>query len=236
MLLYQRYVCHFLIVALLGVLVLTSGCISGSEYVSVPHPGLVYYTEQMPPYNYKENGTLQGISVDLPEVVTERMGAKVSRTEVHLVPWTEGYQAVLTQNNTVLFSMARTPERENLFKWAGPFTTMDFVVFAPMSSNIVISSPEEFDQYRIGVVEDSVENDLLLGHGVNASVLVHGQTPGELFRMLEGGQIDLWATGALAGRYQMIQEGDPNTYESVYALGENDLYYGFSRAMSRIPW
>lgn len=463
MLLYRRYACHFLIMALIGTLVLTSGCISGSEDVSVPHTGLVYYTEQLPPYNYEENGTLQGISVDLLEAVTERMGAKVSRDEVHLVPWTEGYQAVLTQNNTVLFSMARTPEREDLFKWAGPiytnrkvlfarpdsgiiidapedlgeyrigvvtddiavqylldmgvdqsrivgksntsalitalengdidlwacpeasgryfaeqvtgnyysykivyqlhaqetyyafskdvpdtvvssfqqaiddlkqekdaagisgyerilgrhypsvglaqldylteemapfnyeedgnvsgisvdileavfrnigvdrtredvrivpwaegyqsarsntgtvlfsmvrtpereqsfkwagpFTTMDFVVFAPMSSNTVISSPEELDQYRIGVIEDSVENDLLLGHGVNASGLVHGQTPGELFRMLETGQIDLWATGALAGRYQMMQDGDPNAYESVYPLGANDLYYGFS--------
>jgi len=78
------------------------------------------------------------------------------------------------------------------------------------------------------VVEDSVENDLLFDRGVNASGLVLGQAPGELFQMLEDGQIDLWATGALAGRYQMMQDGDLNAYEDIYTLGEKDLYYGFS--------
>ena len=38
---------------------------------------LTYYTEQLPPYNYMENGTLEGISVDLLEAITEKMGKKV---------------------------------------------------------------------------------------------------------------------------------------------------------------
>ncbi|HIH73913.1 MAG TPA: transporter substrate-binding domain-containing protein, partial [Methanosarcina sp.] len=52
---------------------------------------LIFYTEQLPPYNYMENGTLEGLSVELLEAVTEKMGKKVTREEIHLVPWTEGY-------------------------------------------------------------------------------------------------------------------------------------------------
>ncbi len=48
--------------------------------------------------------------------------------------------------------------------------------------------------------------------------------------MLEAGEIDLWATGDLAGRYQMLQTAaDPDAYEIVYTLSENDFYYIFSR-------
>ena len=66
---------------------------------------------------------MQGISVDLLEAVTERMGQTVSRKEVRVEPWADGYRAALEGNGTVLFSTARTPERENLFKWAGPIVT-----------------------------------------------------------------------------------------------------------------
>jgi polar amino acid transport system substrate-binding protein len=200
----------------------------GRHYPSVGLAQLDYLTEEMAPFNYQEDGNVTGISVDILEAVFLNIGVNRTQEDVRIVPWNEGYEAARSNTGTVLFSMVRTPEREQSFKWAGPFTKMDFVVFTPMSSNIIISSPEELNNYRIGVVEDSIENDLLFDHGVNSSGLVLGQTPGELSQMLEDGQIDLWATGALAGRYQMMQDGDLNAYEDIYTLGEKDLYYGFS--------
>ncbi len=48
--------------------------------------------------------------------------------------------------------------------------------------------------------------------------------------MLEEGRIDLWATGDLAGRYQMLKTAaDPDAYEIVNTMSENDFYYIFSR-------
>jgi len=38
---------------------------------------LTYITEQFPPYNYQEDGKLQGISVDLLEMAWERMGVNL---------------------------------------------------------------------------------------------------------------------------------------------------------------
>ena len=143
-----RYMCFILIAVLLGALFPTAGCLPGSEAASAElndtmmSANLTYYTEQLPPYNYMENGTLEGISVDLLEAITEKMGKKVTREEINLVPWTEGYQTVLTRNNTVLFTTARLPEREQSFKWAGPIYADNNVLFARPDRGIVVQGPE----------------------------------------------------------------------------------------------
>src|SRR5512139_3863504 len=93
----RRSAILFLLPILFGMLILTSGCISEQPSPGAPlspTENLTFYTEQLPPYNYQENGALKGFSVDLLEAITAKMGTKVAREEVHLVPWTEGYQTV----------------------------------------------------------------------------------------------------------------------------------------------
>jgi polar amino acid transport system substrate-binding protein len=190
---------------------------------------LNYLTEEWAPFNYQEGGNATGISVEILEAVFRDIGVNRSGADVRIVPLAEGFQAA-RNGSTVLFSIVRTPEREPYYKWAGPFTKASFALFAPMTRNITIAAPEDLNRYRIGAVQDSIENSLLINQGVNASHLVPGQTPADLLRMLEKGQIDLWATGDLAGRHQMLKTAaDPNVYEIVYTLSENDFYFIFSR-------
>jgi polar amino acid transport system substrate-binding protein len=204
--------------------------ILGRYLPSIGLAQLNYLTEEMAPFNYQEGGNVTGISVEILEAVFRNIDVNRTHADIRIVPWAEGYQAAQNNNSTVLFSIVRTPEREPLYKWAGPFTKASFVLFAPISKNITIASPEDLNQYQIGAVENSIENDLLLGQGVNASHLVPGQKPEDLLRMMEEGQIDLWATGDLAGRHQMMQTAaDPNAHEIVYILREDDVYYSFSK-------
>ncbi len=199
----------------------------------IPSIGLTqlnYLTEEWAPFNYQDNGNVTGISVEILEAVFRNTGVNRSQVNVRIVPLEEGFQIAQNNTSTVLFSIVRTPERESLYKWAGPFTKASFVLYAPMSRNITISSPEDLNKYRIGVVKSSIENNLLTSQGVNASQIVNGKNPEDLLRMLEESQIDLWATGDLAGRHQMLQTAtDPNAYEIVYTLKEDDLYYIFSK-------
>jgi len=204
--------------------------ILGKHIPSIGLAQLNYLTEEWAPFNYLENGNVTGISVELLESIFKNIGVNRSRVDVHIVPLAEGFQIAQNNTSTVLFSIVRTPEREPLYKWAGPFTKASFVLYAPMSSNITISSPSDLNNYRIGAVNASIENDLLTSQGVNKSHIVNGQTPEDLLKMLEKGQIDLWATGDLAGRHQMLRTAaDPNAYEIVYTLSENDFYYIFSK-------
>ncbi|WP_052730857.1 transporter substrate-binding domain-containing protein [Methanosarcina horonobensis] len=215
---------------------MTAGCLSEREVESADTnstlelTSLTYYTEQLPPYNYQENGTVKGLSVDLLEAITEKMGNKVSQEEIHLVPWTEGYQAALTGNGTVLFSMARTPEREDLFKWAGPVYTNRKVLFARPDREISIKGPEDLKGYRIGVITDDVAIRYLLDIGVNQSQIVTESDVYAIIAALDSGEIDLWACPEASGNYFAEQAtGNYNSYMVVYELQAQDTYYAFSK-------
>lgn len=201
----------------------------------LPSIGLRYYTyltEEFPPLNYEEaeGGQLQGVAVDLLETVFARLDTGLTREDVRLVTWPEAYQAVLSRNRTVVFTMARLAEREELFKWAGPFVSGDNVLFALKSRNITITSPEDLQKYRIGVITNTSSIPILLGLGVEHDQLVLGETAAVLIDALERGEVDLWATGKLSGSY-LIQERAtrPEGFESVYVIHTNQYYYAFSR-------
>lgn len=191
---------------------------------------LQYLTEEWAPFNYQEGGVPAGISVEILEAVFRTMEVNRTRADVRIVPLAEGFLQAQGNTGTVLFSIVRSPEREPLYQWAGPFTKGSFVVFAPVNRNITISSPADLDHYRIGAVKGSIENTLLASQGVNASQIVPGPVPGDLIRMLEEGRIDLFATGDITGRYEMKAAGaNPDAYEIVYTLSENDFYFIFSK-------
>lgn len=208
--------------------------ILGRYVPSVGLSQLRYLTEEWAPFNYLENGTAAGLSVEILEAVWQDVGANLTRADIRVVPLSDAFRQAQNDTGTVVFSIVRTPERDPLYQWAGPFTRGTFVLWAPVNRNITISSDADLQGYRIGAVEATVENDLLAERGVNGSRVTHGKTPEDLLRMLEAGEIDLWATGDLAGRFQMMKTAaDPNAYEIVYTLSEMDFYYIFSRDVPR---
>ena len=203
--------------------------ITGRHIPSVGLAPISYLTEEWAPFNYAENGVPSGISVEILEAIFRTMGVNRTRADVHIVPLSEGFRQA-QGNNTVLFSIVKSPEREPLYQWAGPFTKARFVVYAPVSRKITISSPADLNRYRIGTVKGTIENTLLANEGVNSSQVTSGMVPEDLIRMLEEGQIDLWATGDVTGRYEMKVAGvNPDAYEIVHTLSENDFYFIFSR-------
>ena len=229
----------FIVLLLLGALLLGSGCVTEQPAVTVPTTAvptaggistLTFYTEQLPPYSYMENGTLRGIAVDLLGAVTEKMGMPVSPAQLHLVPWNEGYQAALTGKNTVIFSTARLPERESSFKWAGPITTERKVLFARPDRGIIVSGPADLTGLRIGVIRDDVVMQQLLEAGVNRSQLVQETNASLLAEKLRSGAIDLWGNVETPGRYISRQvTGDYDAFQVVYAFPTVPSYFAFSR-------
>ena len=190
---------------------------------------LQYLTEEWAPYNFEENGTAGGIGVGILEAVFADIGVNLSREDVQIVPLAEGFREV-QDGSSVLFSIVRSSARDPLSQWVGPFTRGSFVIYAPMNRNITIASHDDLNRFRIGAVEGTIENTLLTDRGVNTSRIINAPAPEDLLRMLEAGEIDLWATGDLAGRDQMMKTAeDPTTYEIVYTLSTNDFYFVFSK-------
>jgi polar amino acid transport system substrate-binding protein len=234
----RNHTAVYVILLLVGAILLACGCVTeqpGEDVpaTTVPATGTIeslsFYTNEMPPYNYVENGTLKGISVDLLELVTEKLGARVSGEEVELLPWSEGYETALTRNNSVIFTIARIPSREASFKWAGPIMAARTAIFARQGSGIVIDGSGDLQGYRIGVETDDAAIPQLLEMGVDESQLVQESNVTALAAMLEDGEIDLWAYGEVSARYfAELVTGDASSIEVVYSFPYVSLYYAFS--------
>lgn len=194
---------------------------------------LIYITEQFPPFSYQEDGKLQGISVDLLEKMLD-MNTTLNRSEIKLLPWDQGYQMALADNNTVIFSTGRIPEREALFKWVGPISSIKVVLFALNEKHIKINSPADLRALKIGVVKDSAEGPVVIKAGANPGNLVERNNTTQVIDMLKSGTIDAWAYPDLVGVWLADKAGlNASEYEVVYKLTKDSpLYYAFNRNTS----
>ncbi len=194
---------------------------------------LIYITEQYPPYNYQEDGKLQGISVDLLEMVWERMGVDLNRSVIKILPWTEAYQRTLNEPNTVYLSISRLPQREQLFKWAGPIGPIRNVLLVRSDKNISITTPEDLKKYKIGVINNTSSMLLLLDKGIKKEDLVLENESKPLIEMLQNGSIDAWARGDRAGIWEINDLGlNASDYKTAYTLEQTDYYYAFNKETS----
>jgi len=73
-------------------------------------------TEEWAPFNYLENNKPVGISVDIAKEMMKRTGISA---EIEIVPWARAYTQAVTRENVMIFTIARTEEREDKFKWVG---------------------------------------------------------------------------------------------------------------------
>ncbi len=110
-------------------------------------------TEEFPPLNFSNNGKIEGISVDILSLILKKLNSRLTTRDIKILPWDLGYKILKTDKNTVLFTTSKTKERENKFKWAGPFILEKKVLLSKKRSLIKIKSLNELKDYKIGVVE-----------------------------------------------------------------------------------
>jgi polar amino acid transport system substrate-binding protein len=193
---------------------------------------LTYITEQLPPYNFEKDGNVQGISVDLLEMAWEIMGEDLNSSVIEFLPWAEGYQRALEENNTVLFGTGRLPEREQLFKWAGPIASDRYVLLAKKDKNIDIAAQEDLEKLKIGAVEEDMAVQMLLDKGVKMEDIVLEITSEPIIDMLENGSIDAWAYNEVTCIWEINESGqNVSDYEVTYVLGDGHAYLAFNKGI-----
>jgi polar amino acid transport system substrate-binding protein len=194
---------------------------------------LTYVTEAYPPYNFSDNNILRGIAVDLLVLASQQTTAPVQRSQIRLMPWARSYRDAQKKPNYVLFSTTRTPEREKLFKWAGPIADSRVVLIAKKSRAIRISSPADLQHLRIGSIRDDVGEQLVRSLGVPDSQLNLAANADAMVQQLQAGRTDLWASNETVAQWFIRNAGlEPDDFESVYLLQEGQLWYAFNLEVS----
>jgi polar amino acid transport system substrate-binding protein len=193
-------------------------------------PELTFLTEQYPPFNYREHGRLEGISVYLLEEMMKRASLNFRRDRIRLTSWTEGYRAALNRKSTVLFSTTRTPEREKLFQWVGPIAPTKIVLIARRDRALKIDSFDDLKKLKVAALRDDIGEQLLARGGIKGTSVTIRNKPEDAIRLLEAGTVDAWAYEETAGLWLIRHlAADAGNFRSVYSLHEGELYFAVSR-------
>lgn len=170
---------------------------------------LVLLTENLAPFNmsvsggnFAKNEGVSGISSDTMRAVCER--AQVECQQILRFPWGRVYQQTLNEAGYGLFSVARTAERESLFKWVGPLASNEWVLMAKGDSPIVLNDLQGAAGYTIGGYKGDAKSQHLIDRGLSVQTTLRDN---ENVSKLEKGQIDLWVTANPTGRFIAKQEG-----------------------------
>lgn len=161
-------------------------------------------TENYPPYNYEENGKVKGVSTQIVRAVLKEMGLNIKIT---VYPWARTYRLALEEPNTLIYSIARTPEREHKFKWVGVIAPADQVLLSLKErTDIKLNNLDDTRKYKIGTVRDDVIEHHLLSNGfkVEKNIDRCNNYNSNIKKLLRK-RIDLCAIGKLVG-YNILRK------------------------------
>ncbi len=215
-----------LVLVILALLILPAG-----GFASPIPDDLQILTEDNAPLNFIENGTLQGITVDMMEEILNRMGSNITRDSFKVIPWNDAYAQISTSPDTMILAMDRLPEREDTFLWAGPVITVPQVLFIRAGSNL--SDDSDMSALRIVTITDDCGNTYAIKAGADESKIVEVPSTGDAVRMVENGSVDGWVYNELAGLKAIDQfANDPKTFRIGKELGASRVYFAFNRDTS----
>ncbi|MBN1198381.1 MAG: transporter substrate-binding domain-containing protein [Bacteroidales bacterium] len=218
---------RYLLVAtfIVWLMALSPACKKESKPSSYPYT-FSFLTEEYEPFNYTENDVLTGLA---PELLKRICGELEIPFGVTVLPWDQAYTTALNTGNAVLFSTVLNEERKDLFKWAGPIASLDWIFYSVAGSTIRISSLEEAKGIgKIGVVPDYAITQYLEGQGFTN--LVYCTNHIGAFDKLLKGEIDLFPSDRLTAEAALGNLG-----KSIYSVAERltirtDLvYFAFNR-------
>lgn len=188
-------------------------------------------TNSMPPIKFAQEGQAKGVAGDVLNIIMKSAGHTISSSNVHTTTWTEAYNRTLTTPHTLCLAMARTPQREELFKWVGPIYTTRLGLLAKRSRNIHLTNLDDTTNYSIGTLVDSVMENILITENVPATRFIRREKIEDIVDLLVNDKIDLLAFTQTPTFHILLQKGiDPSLYEMALELRTVDLYIAFNKS------
>jgi len=205
---------------------LISGCRKDSKSGYSFHPEFI--TEEYKPLNYTENGVITGLG---PELLKEICRELYIPFNTEILPWEQGYSQVLSHENAVLYSTVLNAERKDLFKWAGPYASLEWQFYASSGNPLELSSMDDARTVAgIGVLPDYSITQYLVSEGFTN--LVYCQDNQEAFQKLLNGELVLFPSDRITAE-AALQAIGKSIYEVTGKLTiRTDLvYFAFNKAV-----
>ena len=101
---------------------------------------LTVLTEDWPPYNYQENGEVKGFAVEIVQAIMKELHVNYP---MQVVPDARKEKMLAEDPLVMSFSLFRTPERENLYKWIGPISSEAIYFYKKKGNPLVINTLDD---------------------------------------------------------------------------------------------
>jgi polar amino acid transport system substrate-binding protein len=190
-------------------------------------------TEELPPYNMTVNGQVTGLGTEVVQAVLKEAG--LAGTPIQAMPWARAYDIALNQENVLIYSITRTPQREKLFKWVGVIAPTHTFLFALNGRVPALKSLDDARRYQIATVNGDAGEQYLTARGFAIGRNLQSSTRYELnYEKLKGGRVDLWISNELHAAHVVRQAGDDPaaTVQRVLALSDLSSEGGVDMAFS----
>jgi len=179
-------------------------------------------TEELPPYNMTQNGQVTGLGTEVVQAVLKEAG--MGGTAIQVLPWARAYDIALNDENVLIYSIARTPQREKLFKWVGVIAPTHWYLFSLSERRLPVKTLEDARRYQIATVNEDAGEQYLVAKGFQIGLNLQSSNRYELnYEKLRGGRVDLWISNELNAMYLVRQAGDDPARSVLRAVALTDL-------------
>lgn len=191
------------------------------------HQEITFYTEIYPPANFVENNELKGITVDTLKAIWREL--KQPEQYINIVPWVRGYRNTLNNPNSALFTMSRTPPRENLFKWVGPIFHSTHVLITKKSNQFKFAKLSDIFKYKVAAVRGDISEISLNQMGFPEQNMAKVSELKLAFKMMATGRVDMIVVTIHAFHHLAQQLNfDATDYENVWQVNKFANYIAFN--------
>jgi polar amino acid transport system substrate-binding protein len=183
-------------------------------------------------YSYLQNGKVAGPASEVVEATLKRAG--LNDYQLALYPWARAYDMAQQEANVLIYLIARTPEREPLFKWVGEIMRIDYHFYKLTErKDIVVPDLQSAKNYSIGVLREDVRHQYLRSQGFTK--LVVSGLNSDNFRKLLNQQVQLVPMPE-SDAVMLCREANVDfaSLEQVYTLDTltTGLYMAYSQSTS----
>lgn len=188
---------------------------------------LTISTEEFPPYNYSDEGQITGFTT---AVVRELMQRLDISSEIKLLPGARAERNLESKPNQLFFSMFRTSERENLYKWIGPIATDRVYFFKRYADNKPYHNLSDIPATTvIATRHEGMIRRSIIRHGFTN--LLSASEPEDQVKLVFHQRAELMASTPLEVSYLLAKiDYPPETLlQTQVQLFEMDLYIACSK-------
>jgi polar amino acid transport system substrate-binding protein len=125
---------------------------------------VIVVTELSPPYQTFVNDKVEGSASAKVRQLLDKAGLSA---EFYIYPWSRAYQTALSKPNTLIYSIAKTPQRLALFNWLTPVASYKLAFVAlEHRADIKFSNLTGLKRYSLSVQRNDIAHEWAIQRGL----------------------------------------------------------------------